>query len=259
MIPPPQGSAETGAGVFATTRWSIILSATDSDTDEQKAQEALTELCRTYWRPVFLFVNRRGYTIQEAQDLTQDFFVMILETNWFRHADEYRGRFRSFLLKSLQNFLSHAREKSGAIKRGGKAEFVSWDDWMAEAPSHLSLPANTLESMPAERLFDLRWAATVVEHALQRLREECESKGRLRLFDVLSANLASERADVSYGSLASDLGITEAMVKKQLHNLRQRYRWLLRDEVAHTVENAADVDDEIRYLCAVLAAGDEVG
>ena len=116
------------------------------------------------------------------------------------------------------------------------------------------MPAERLESLPPERLFDMRWAATVVEHALQRLREECEGKGRLRLFEALSGHLASERVDVSYASLASSLGIAEAMVKKQLHNLRQRYRWLLRDEVAHTVENAADVDDEIRYLCAVLAA-----
>ena len=245
-------------GVFATTRWSLILSASDSDSDAQKAREALTELCRTYWRPIFLFVSRRGYSIQEAQDLTQDFFVMILESDWLQHADEHRGRFRSFLLKSFQNFLSHAREKSGAVKRGGKVEFVSWDDSMAEVPSQLSVPAETLDSLPPERLFDLRWAATVVEHALQRLREECESKGRLRLFEALSGHLASERGDISYTTLASGLGIAETMVKKQLHNLRQRYRWLLRDEVAHTVENPADVDDEIRYLCAVLAAGDEV-
>jgi DNA-directed RNA polymerase specialized sigma24 family protein len=254
VIQPAQGSAETGAGVFATTRWSIILSAGDSESDERKAREALTELCRTYWRPIFLFVNHRGYTVQEAQDLTQDFFVMILESDWLRQADQARGRFRSFLLRSLQNFLSHAREKSGAIKRGGKVEFVSWDQWMAEAPSQLSIPAERFESLPPERLFDMRWAASVVEHALQRLREECEGKGRLRLFEALSGHLASERTDVSYPSLASDLGIAEAMVKKQLHNLRQRYRWLLRDEVAHTVENAADVDDEIRYLCMVLAS-----
>jgi RNA polymerase sigma factor (sigma-70 family) len=259
VIPPPQGNVETGAGVFATTRWSIILSAGDSGSDEQKAREALTELCRTYWRPVFLFVDRRGYTTEEAQDLTQDFFVMILESDWLKHVDQHRGRFRSFLLKSLQNFLSHARERSHAIKRGGKVEFVSWDDWMAEAPSQLSVPAETLESVRPERLFDMRWAATVVEHALQRLREECEGKGRLRLFEALSGHLASERGDVSYANLASSLGIAEAMVKKQLHNLRQRYRWLLRDEVAHTVDNPADIDDEIRHLCAVLAARVEVG
>lgn len=259
MSQPAQGSALTGPGVFATTRWSLILSAAESDNDELKAREALAELCRAYWRPIFLFVSRRGYSTQEAQDLTQDFFVMILKTNWLKHADEHRGRFRSFLLRSLQNFLSHAREKRTAIKRGGMLEFVSWDDWMAEAPSQLSVPAETLKSMPPERLFDLRWAATVVEHALQRLREECESKGRLRLFEALSGHLASERTDVSYAELASALGISEVMVKKQLHNLRQRYRWLLRDEVAHTVENAADVDDEIRYLCAVLAVSDEIG
>jgi DNA-directed RNA polymerase specialized sigma24 family protein len=128
VIQPAQGSAETGAGVFATTRWSLILSAAESDSDELKSREALAELCRAYWRPIFLFVSRRGYSMQEAQDLTQDFFVMMLETDWLKHADEHRGRFRSFLLKSLQNFLSHATEKSGAIKRGGKVDFISWDD-----------------------------------------------------------------------------------------------------------------------------------
>ena len=105
---------------FATTRWSLILSAADSDTNEQNAREALGELCRTYWRPVFLFVSRQGYPLEEAQDLTQDFFAMILESDWLRHADKHRGRFRSFLLKSLQNFLSHAKEKTDAVKRGGR-------------------------------------------------------------------------------------------------------------------------------------------
>ena len=252
-----QGTAGalTGPRVFATTRWSLILSATDSDSDEQKEREALAELCRTYWRPIFLFVSRRGYSIQEAQDLTQDFFVMILESDWLKHADEHRGRFRSFLLKSLQNFLSHAKERSGAAKRGGKVEFISWDDWMAEAPSQLSVSPQTLDSLPPECLFDLRWAATVVEQALRRLREECESHGRLRLFETLSGYLTAERSDVSYANLGAALGIAETAVKKQLHNLRQRYRWLLRDEVAHTVQNPADVDDEIRHLCSVLAAG----
>jgi len=240
--------------VFATTRWSLILSATDSDADEQKKRAALAELCRTYWRPIFLFVSRHGHSIQEAQDLTQDFFVMILESDWLQQADEHRGRFRSFLLKSLQNFLSHAEERSRSVKRGGQLEFVSWDEWLAEAPSQLMLSAQTIESLPPEHLFDLRWAATVVEHALQRLREQCERKGRLRLFETLSGYLTSERGDVSYAGLAAALGIAETAVKKQLHNLRQRFRWLLRDEVAHTVENPADIDDEIRHLCVVLAA-----
>jgi RNA polymerase sigma-70 factor (ECF subfamily) len=124
---------------------------------------------------------------------------------------------------------------------------------MAEAPSQLSVPAETLKYIPPEHLFDLRWAATVVEHALQRLREECEAKGRLRLFETLSAHLTSGSSDMSYANLAAALGIAETMVKKQLHNLRKRYRWFLRDEVAHTVENLADIDGEIRHLCAVLA------
>jgi len=251
--------SETAAGnlagprVFATTRWSLILSAACSDTDDLKAREALAELCRTYWRPIFLFVSRYGYSVQEAQDLTQDFFVMILESNWLQHADEHRGRFRSFLLKSLQNFLSHADERARTIKRGGRMEFISWDEWMAEAPSQLSVSAQSLDSLSPEHLFDLRWAATVVEHALQRLREECEEKGRLRLFETLRGHLTPDRADVSYASLAAALGIAETAVKKQLHNLRQRYRWLLRDQVAQTVETPKDVDEEIRHLCAVLA------
>ena len=182
---------------------------------------------------------------------------MILETNWLRHADRDRGRFRSLLLKSLQNFLNNAAEKAHARKRGGDVQFVSWDEWMAEAPSQLSISAHALDSLPPERLFDLRWAATVVEQALRRLREECESKGRLRLFDVLSSHLAAERADVSYANLSSALGVAETAVKKQLHNMRQRYRSLLRDEVAQTVESPADVEDEIRHLCAALAAGTE--
>ena len=241
--------------MFATTRWSLILSAANSGGEEQAARDALAELCRTYWRPIFSFVCRRGYSTEDAQDLTQDFFVMMLETNWLQHADQNRGRFRSLLLRSLQNFLINDSERNQTRKRGGAVEFVSWDEWMAEAPSRLSISAQALDLLPPERLFDLRWAATVVEQALRRLREECEGKGRLRLFETLSTHLTEERADVSYANLSSSLGIAEAAVKKQLHNMRQRYRSLLRDEVAHTVENPAEIEDEIRYLCAALAAG----
>ncbi len=242
---------------FATTRWSLILSAARSESGEQEARTALDELCRTYWRPVFSFVCRRGYSIEDAQDLTQDFFVKILECNWLQHADRNRGRFRSLLLKSLDNFLVNAAERTHTRKRGGGVEFVSWDDWMAEAPSQLSISAHALDSLPPERLFDLRWAITVVEQALRRLREECESKGRRRLFYVLSSHLTAERDEVSYANLSAALGIAGSAVKKQLHTMRQRYRSLLRDEVAHTVADPAEVEDEIRYLCAALAAGTE--
>ena len=240
---------------FVTTRWSLILSAAHSASEEQNARAALDELCRTYWRPVFSFVFRRGYSMADAQDLTQDFFLMILKRGWLSHADPNRGRFRSLLLTSLQNFLMNAAKRSRRHKRGGELKFISWDDWMAEAPSQLSTTDDALNSLPPERLFDLRWAMTVVEQALRRLREECENKGRLRLFRTLSNHLTAERDEVSYANLATALGIAENAVKKQLHNLRQRYRSLLRDEVANTVANPSEVEDEIRYLCSALAAG----
>jgi RNA polymerase sigma factor (sigma-70 family) len=239
---------------FATTRWSLILTSAEGETDDQKMRQALSELCRLYWRPIFSFVCRRGYSAEDAQDLTQDFFLMMLEGNWLKHADPSRGRFRSLLLKSLQNFLNDAEAKKHTHKRGGEMQFVSWDDWMAEAPSQLTVSAQALESWPAERLFDLRWAATVVEHALRRLREECESQGRLRAFETLRPCLGAERKDVSYPTLSRTLGVPEITVKRLVHRLRQRYRSLLRNEVAATVADPDEVDDEIRHLCSVLAA-----
>jgi DNA-directed RNA polymerase specialized sigma24 family protein len=237
------------SSVFATTRWTLVRRAGESDHDEP-AREALAELCRIYWRPIFLYICSRGYPVPEAQDLTQDFFVMILEGDLLGRANESRGRFRSFLLGSLRYFLDHARERSAAEKRGGKIQFISWD--AHPAPSQIWAPDE--RPLPPERSFDLSWATTVVEQALARLREECERHGRLRLFEVLSQHLVADRSEVSYTALATDLGVGEVVVKKQLHNLRQRYRWLLRDEVAQTVDDPADVEDEIRHLCAVLAA-----
>jgi RNA polymerase sigma-70 factor (ECF subfamily) len=240
---------------FVTTRWSLILSAANLGTEEQKARDALAELCRTYWRPIFSFVRARGYSVEDAQDLTQDFFVTMLEHNWLQHADRDRGRFRSLLLRSLQNFLINAAEKTHAHKRGGGLEFISWDDWAGQAPSQLFNSNQTADSLSPERVFDLSWATTVVEHALQRLREECESKDKLWLFQALSPHLTDMRDEVSYAKLSAELGMADTAVKKQLHNMRQRYRSLLRAEVSQTVENPSDVDDEIRYLCAVLATG----
>jgi RNA polymerase sigma factor (sigma-70 family) len=253
-------NGHNGAGQpreFVTTRWSLILSAAHLGDEEHRTRNALAELCRTYWRPIFSFIRGRGYSVEDAQDLTQDFFVTILRNDWLQNADRNRGRFRSLLLRSLQNFLINAAEKSRTRKRGGGVEFISWDDWMAEAPSQLSIPVQALDSLPPERIFDLTWATTVVERALQRLREECESKGKLWLFQALSFHLTDERDEISYSKLSAELGMAETVVKKQLHNMRQRYRSLLRDEVSQTVEDPADVDDEIRYLCASLAAGNE--
>src|SRR5437016_6798326 len=186
-----------------TTRWSIVLSCTDSQGDEEKAHAALAELCKIYWRPVFAFICRQGHSVPDAQDLTQDFFAMVLKGRLLQRADRSRGRFRSLVLKALQNFLHDAVDKRHARKRGGDVQFVSWDDWMAEAPSQLTVSAHALESWPPERVFDLRWAATVVEQALRRLREECESQGKLRAFEALRPCLGAGREDVSYPALSS--------------------------------------------------------
>jgi RNA polymerase sigma-70 factor (ECF subfamily) len=242
---------------FVTTRWSLIFSAANSGSEEQKVRDALAELCRTYWRPIFSFVRGRGHSVEDAQDLTQDFFLIILKENWLQHVDRNRGRFRSLLLKSLQNFLINAAEKTHAYKRGGEVEFVPWDDWAAEPSAPLFNSTQTPSSLPPERLFDLNWATTVVEHALLRLREECEGKGKLWLFRALSQHLTDARDEISYTALSADLGVADTVVKKQLHKMRQRYRALLRDEVSRTVENPADVDDEIRYLCAALSESTE--
>src|SRR5438067_3779962 len=212
-------NVEAEPRVFTTTRWSLVLAGANSEGDEHKAAEALAELCRTYWRPIFSYVCRRGYSTEDAQDLTQDFFLIILETNWLRQADQGRGRFRSLLIKSLQNFLHNVADKKQTLKRGGAAQFVSWDAWMAEAPSQLSISDSALDALAPERLFDLRWAATVVEHALQRLREECEGKGRLRLFETLRDHLTAERSDISYAVFCLKKKNKDTVVKKLVHNL----------------------------------------
>ena len=182
---------------------------------------------------------------------------MVLKGNLLNLADPARGRFRSLLLEALRRFLKDAAVGHHAQKRGGKVQFVSWDDWMAEAPSRLSIPFRQIDHWPPERIYDVRWAATVVERALRQLGEECEARGRRRVFDVLSGMLASDRADVSYVNLSKKLGVPETSIKRLVHQLRRRYRALLREEVAETVEKASDVDDELRYLCAALAAGEE--
>ena len=235
-----------------TTRWSVILSCADSEGGEQKARKALAELCKIYWRPVFAFICHKGHSVPDAQDLTQDFFVMILKGHLLQRADRNRGRFRSLLLKALQDFLRGAVEKRNTRKRGRDVQIVSWDEWMAEAPSRLSIPLQEAESWSPERIFDVRWAATVVERALRRLGDECEKRGRRRVFDVLSVCLTAERQDFRYANLSKTLGLSEVALKSLVHRLRGRYRALLREEVARTVEKPDEIDDELRYLFSAL-------
>jgi RNA polymerase sigma factor (sigma-70 family) len=242
---------------FQTTRWSIVLESAGARSGRDESHVALSHLCRIYWRPVFAFVSRQHTSISDAQDLTQEFFVKVIEGTLLQRADPRRGRFRTLLLTALKNFLKDAHAHRKAQKRGGEVDFVSWEDWITDAPSRLTLSRKAAASWAPEQLFDVRWAATVVERAQWRLREECEKSGRVRLFEAVRPHLAADRADVSYSDLAKQLGIEDAVVKRVIHRLRSRYRELLRDEVARTVEKPEDVEEELRYLCAALAAGTE--
>ena len=168
-------------GRFNTTRWSVVLSCVDEAGGTEKMHTALAELCKTYWRPVFAFIQRLGRSPPDARDLTQDFFVMLLKGQLLQRANPTCGRFRSLVLKPLEDFLRDAQAKRSARKRGGDVQFVSWDDWMSEAPSHFSISPQESDRWSAERIFGVRWAATVVERALSQLGEECEKRGRRRL------------------------------------------------------------------------------
>lgn len=238
---------------FVTTRWSLIRQRFAPDAPSQ-VDPGLAHMCQIYWRPIFNFVFRRGYSAADAQDLTQDFFIMVMEGRFLQSAHPSRGRFRSLLLKSLTNFLSDVATRQRRHKRGGRLQFVSWEKWMAEAPAQLSLPKAIIDSAPSETLFDAAWAAAIAEESLRRLRLECESKGRRRVYEVLHPYLTSERSESRYENLSRALGVPELSVKSLLHHFRTRYRALLREEIAKTVESEANVDEEIRYLCAALSA-----
>ena len=180
--------------------------------------------------------------------------MRVIEGNLLPLADPNRGRFRTLLLCALQNFLADKRDQSKSKRRGGHLNFIQWEDWIAESPSYLSMNSHDLDASSPQRIFDVRWAATVAEQALRRLAVECESRGRRRVFDILSRYLTADRGEVSYAKLASLLSVPEVTVKRLLHQLRVRYRAFLRDEVSQTVEDDAQLDDEIRYLCAALAS-----
>ena len=179
---------------------------------------------------------------------------MVLKGQLLQRADRTRGRFRSLVLKALQDFLRDAADKRQTRKRGGDVEFVSWDEWTAESPSRLSIPIQESENSSPERIFDVRWAATVVERALRRLGEECEKRGRRRVFDVVSVCLMGEREDVSYAEFSKTLGLSEMALKSLVHRLRGRFRAMLREEVDRTVEKPDEIDDELRYLFSALTA-----
>jgi RNA polymerase sigma-70 factor (ECF subfamily) len=231
---------------FATTRWSLVLAAAEAD--EPDSRQALAELFGTYWYPLYAFIRRQGFDPEQAQDHTQEFFARLLEKDYLRDADRQRGRFRSFLLAACQHFLANERDKARAQKRGGGRLHVPIDFQDAES-RYGHEPAHALT---AEKLFERRWALTLLEQVLQRLRQEQLDAGRGLVFEQLKGALAGERGSTGYAQLGESLGMSEAAIKVAVHRLRKRYRELLRAEIERTVESDSEVEAEIRSLFAAL-------
>jgi DNA-directed RNA polymerase specialized sigma24 family protein len=238
-------STAGGRPNFATTHWGLVAAASAEGAAE--ASPALEELYRLYCYPVYAFIRRRGHSRQDAQDITQDFFVHLLDKGTLGRADSQRGRFRNFLLGALDYFLAHAAERARAGKRGGGCQFVFLDDDAAEDRYQLAAP----EGITAEKVFEARWAAAIVESAFARLRSELESEGKGHLFEVLQGFLLG-REDASYQQAADSLSLSLGALKTAIHRLRGRYRALLREEVARTVAKPAEIDEELRFLRAAL-------
>ncbi len=233
-------------GAFSTTHWSVVLKAGhDSSPD---AAQALERLCRTYWYPLYVVVRRRGYSPEDAQDLTQEFFARFLEHKYVALADKSRGKFRTFLLRSLEHFLINEWNKATAVKRGGARQVIAWNEEDAENRYLLE----RADDAAPDKIFEKRWAMSLLNEVMGRLREEYSEPGRRQLFDSLKVSVWGEPTDTSYQEIGAKLGMAEGALKVAAHRLRQRYRELLRTEVARTVSSAAEVDEELRHLAAVL-------
>jgi RNA polymerase sigma-70 factor (ECF subfamily) len=244
---PPTGapaSSPGGAREFATTRWSIVLSAR---ADHPGASNALTTLCEAYWYPLYAYVRRQGIAPHDAQDLTQEFFARLLEKDWLRAVARDRGRFRSWLLAALKHFLANEWDKSRAKKRGGGISFISIDDASAES-RYAHEPA---DHTTADLLYDRRWALTLLDRVLARLREEFVAVGKVAHFDALKGALTGDKTP--YAEIGAALSMSEGAVKVAVHRLRDRYRELIRAEIVETVATPAEVEGELRHLLAALS------
>lgn len=237
------------AEVFDTTHWSVVLKAGADDSPQ--AAEALARLCRAYWYPLYAYVRRQGYSMEDAQDLTQEFFARLLEHNYLRSADRKRGRFRTFLLTSLKHFLINEWKRANREKRGSGQRILSLDEEMAES----RFTAEPAVDQPPDALYDHGWAAVLLERALVALRTELERSGKRDLFDRLKVFVWGGKNALSYAAMAEQLGMTEGAVKVAVHRLRQRYGELLRAEVAQTVTTPVEVEEELQYLVAVIRHG----
>ena len=240
MEPPPRAA-------FVTTHWSVVVSAVRSDTTQSR--NALEQLCRVYWYPLYAYVRRRGHSPEDAQDLTQEFFARLLERNWLARADQARGRFRTFLLVAMERFLANEWDKARALKRGGGMPTLPLQFDTAET----RYGAEPADPRTPEQSFERRWAIALLDEVLHRLDTEQQAEGKAAQFAALKPSLVGSRASLPYEQIAQATGLSEGAVKVAVHRLRQRYRELLRAEIAHTVTSAEDVDIEMRHLFNVLA------
>jgi RNA polymerase sigma-70 factor (ECF subfamily) len=235
---------------FATTQWSLVVAARPDEASEASARRALEELCRAYWYPLYAFVRYRGYSAEDAQDLTQSFFTRVVERGGFTTADPERGRFRSYLLGAMKHFLANEWHREKAQKRGGGVRLVEWDALSPEA----RYAATPRHGDDPEHLFDREWALETVEGALEALRQEMVDAGKGELFEALKGTLTGAD-EPPRAATAERLGMTEGAVKVAVHRLRRRYRAILEAAIAETVTSEADRDEEMRYLAAVLRRG----
>jgi DNA-directed RNA polymerase specialized sigma24 family protein len=232
---------------FAPTRWTMVLAAANLQSDTH-SRRALAELSQQYWFPLYAYIRRQGHHPAQAEDLTQDFFARLLEKKSLTAVDRTKGKFRSFLLASLQNFLHNDHDKTHAQKRGGHTPLLALDRLNAEARYAVE-PA---DDVTPERLFERRWAWAVLDQVLQRLQSHYETKGQQKLFEALKPSLTTRPSAAAHAQLARNLGMTEGALTVAAHRLRRRYRELLRNEIAQTVPDPALIDEEIRYLLNCL-------
>jgi len=230
---------------FTTTHWSVVLQA---QAESPAAQKALEKLCRTYWRPVYSFIRRQGARIEEAEDLTQSFFALLLERRNFDDVRKEKGRLRSYLLTSVKHFLVSNHRRSTTVKRGKGQATIPWDELTAVQRVEME-PA---DHMSADRIYERRWALNLMEQVLRRLRDEYVTAGNRALYDLLKQLLPNEPGAPSRAEIAAQLCMTENAVRQALHRLRARYQVLLREEIANTVAIASDIEDELSYLISVL-------
>ena len=237
-------SIQPGARDFCTTRWSLVRGARG---DTQDAQRALGALCGAYWYPLYAFVRRQGHQAHDAQDLTQEFFARLISKDWLEGLEPERGKFRAWLLAAMKHFLCNEWDRAHAEKRGGGQVLLSIDETTAES-RYLREPVAVDD---AELLYDRRWALTLLERVMARLREEFSRAGKAKLFDAIKGTLTGDAP--SHAEIAARLDSTEGAVKIAVHRLRERYRVAIREEIAETVDGAAEIEEELRHLLAVLS------